>query len=111
MITSKNTVLRIVAGKVSDGAKITLRAEKSIVAASYKIFDAEERCVLSGELNLNANTAEATAIFDAEAWSISNPVLYSLSVSVSYDGEESEEIRDKFGFRYFSCDEDYIYLN
>ena len=111
MITLKNTVLRIVAGKVEEGLKIMLSAEKSIASAEYSVSDKSGACLDFGALSINGSDCEAVAKFDAEEWSISSPVLYTLDVTICFSDGDSEQISDKFGFRYFSCDENYIYLN
>ena len=111
MITSKNTVLRIIAGEVKNGASINLRSEKNIISAEYTVCDGKGAKLISGALSVSENTAETVALFDAKAWSIASPVLYSLTINLKLEGGEEEIIEDRFGFRYFSCDEDYIYLN
>ncbi len=110
MITSKNTVLKITAGKTTSPMTAEIICEKEIISLSYEVFDAEKNTVAKDKVEPNAKTAKIEAGFDARPWSASEPYLYTLTVTlVTADGEE--EITDRFGFRYFETDEKYIYLN
>lgn len=59
----------------------------------------------------NGKTTVITAAFDAKAWSVEEPNLYSFNAVITYDDGSVEDITDSFGFRYFETDEKYIYLN
>ena len=107
MISSKNTVLRIVAGKVSEPFSVSIRSAASVKSVDYKVFDASGDLVCEG-ISSSASFCDS---FNASAWSVENPNLYTLKLNVEYENGEREELSDRFGFRYFSADEKNIYLN
>jgi len=106
MITKNNTVLKITAGKSSDGFKAEILSEKGIESIKWSITE-EGKAVKEGK----TSDAVITALFDASPWSVENPVLYTFNAMVTYESGETEEISDRFGFRWFETDEKYIYLN
>ena len=110
MESSKNTVFRIYAAKPEDGAKIVVSAKEKIKSISWQINDANETVLLKGKGDYNDTRVEFLAEFDAEMWSVEKPVLYSINGNICYQNGDFEELSDKFGFRYFSVDEKYIYL-
>ncbi len=110
MVTSKGTVLRIRAGKVNEPMTAEIISEKEVISAKYEILDAEGKPVASGTAAADGNTAKISEAFDARPWSASEPYLYTLKAQIT-TSEGTEELSDRFGFRYFETDEKYIYLN
>ena len=107
MISSNNTVLRIVAGKVSEPFSVSIKSQSSVKSVSFAVFDASGNSVSSGV----AASADFKASFAAKAWSVESPTLYTLKLKVEYENGEAEELSDRFGFRYLSADDKNIYLN
>ncbi len=110
MKTQNNTILKIVAGKVSEAAKIEIVSESQIKECVWKISEGD-KAVCEGIEKCSNNNVLITAVFDAKAWSVEEPNLYSFSAVITYEDGSVEEITDSFGFRYFETDEQYIYLN
>ena len=106
MLTVKGTILKITAGKITDGVKAEVVAD-NIKTINWNIKDT------NGKIKAQGNSEDTTisAIFDAEAWSVEKPVLYTFTATVTFENGDTEEISDRFGFRYFETDEKYIYLN
>ncbi len=107
MITQNNTVLKISAQKPENGAKIEIVSEEKISSFSWSVSDSKGNILADGKTDSN----EAVAIFPADMWSVENPVLYSLNVDIMFESGKEEEVSDRFGFRFFDCDEKNIYLN
>lgn len=111
MISSKNTVLRIVAGRVDEPVSVSLTAEKPISLCEWRITNSDSKKEADGKLSCEGNRIDFSASFDAFAWSIERPVLYTLELLLTYKDGETEKLSDRFGFRYFAADEKNIYLN
>ena len=107
MITEKHTVLKITAGKAENGFTAEIISDKSIKSIKWSVKDENGDIKTEG---ITENTAICSA-FDAEAWSVEKPVLYTFTAEITFDSEETEQISDRFGFRWFETDEKYIYLN
>lgn len=107
MITEKHTVLKITAGKAENGFTAEIISDKSIKSIKWSVKDENGDIETEG---ITENTAICSA-FDAEAWSVEKPVLYTFTAEITFDSEETEQISDRFGFRWFETDEKYIYLN
>ena len=107
MITEKGTILKLTAEKISEGFKAEITADKSIKNINWNVKN------INGEIKSEGNSDSSTvsAIFNAEEWSVNNPVLYTFIACVTYEDGEEETVSDRFGFRYFETDEKYIYLN
>ena len=111
MVSEKNTVLKLAAGKCTEPMSAEIVAQAAIMRAEWKVTYKDGNVVASGTESPRANTLSIFALFAAEPWSIESPTLYTFSVTLEYKGGEREELSDRFGFRYFSVDERYIYLN
>ena len=107
MITVSGTVLRIIAGKVSEPFSASLISEKEIAHSKWCVTDSEGVECASGE----TNSADFCGKFDAEPWSIASPVLYTLNVSIEYKDGTREELSDRFGYRYVCAEGKNFYLN
>jgi len=106
MISEKNTILKITAGKAEDGFSAEIVAD-GIEKISWTVTNSCGENVLSGK----SNSGKICGVFDAQMWSVETPVLYTFSAVVTFENGETEELCDRFGFRYFDTDEKYIYLN
>lgn len=106
MVSSRGTILKITAGKTTDGFTAQLIAQE-IATISWNVKDS------FGTLKAQGQTENAIvqAVFDAEAWSAQKPVLYTFTAEIAFTTGETETLSDRFGFRYFETDENYIYLN
>ena len=107
MVTNKNTVLKVFAGKVSEGFKAEIISDREISTVEWKVLNCSGERVIEGV----TKKTPVSAIFDAQQWSAEKPVLYTFSAVLKYADGEQEEISDRFGFRWFETDEKYIYLN
>ena len=107
MLTNKHTILKITAGKIENGFNAQFISDKSIKNIKWNVTDK------NGAVKAEGNTDKATvsACFDANAWSVENPTLYTFTAEIAFDDGTTEEISDRFGFRWFETDEKYIYLN
>ncbi len=106
MLTENGTILKIKAGKVSDGFSAEIISEKEISEIIWNITD-NDTVVMKGE----SESTTVSAILDAKPWSVESPVLYTFNAIITYKNGEKEELSDRFGFRWFETDEKYIYLN
>ena len=117
MITEKKTRLKITAGKTNEPVTVELTATKAIQSGSWSIINAEKEEMAAGEfiydeaVDLEARSHLIEAQFCAKSWSVENPYLYTFICRILYRDGSVEEIKDTFGFRYFSTDEKNIYLN
>ena len=111
MTTEKNTLLKIIAGKVSEPMTAQVEAKLDIFSARFEISDADGVCVASGEARVEGACASLSALFAAKPWSVEKPTLYRLSLELKYVNGETELVSDSFGYRYFDTDEKNIYLN
>lgn len=107
MMTKDNTILKITAGKVSDGFTAEIISRKNISFVEWKVTDTNGDRMIEGL----TKCVPVSAIFNAEEWSVEKPVLYTFSACITYGDGEKEKIEDRFGFRWFERDEKYIYLN
>ncbi len=107
MISSKNTVLRIVAGKVDEPFSVRIIGDAAVKSAAWQVFDKAGAVVCEGA----SSSANFEGSFEASAWSVERPTLYTIKLKIEYENGEREELSDRFGFRYFNADEKNIYLN
>lgn len=70
---------------------------------SYRVFDAQDRCVASG--------ASPLTVKDAKPWSPESPALYTLETTVTVAGKVVDVVRERFGFRTVSYGTDGFRLN
>ncbi len=106
MITSKSTVLRISAFKTEEGFSAVIE-NTSAAKCTWNVADKDGKILAQGCAQAQDGKINISGKFDALPWSAQSPVLYTLNISL----DDGEEISDRFGFRWFSCDERYIYLN
>ena len=111
MISSKNTVLRIIAGKCDEPFSATVRAEANIKSCAWQVLDKTGLAVASGKELASAKELSFKGAFSALAWSVEEPNLYTINVKLEYENGESEELSDRFGFRYMSTEGNNFYLN
>ncbi len=111
MITKSNTVLKLTAGKPEAGVFAELISEGKISNAQFKITDAKGAVLAYGKMDTVDTGAVANAVFPAEYWTLTSPILYTFTAEVEYESKDTEEISDRFGFRTLSSDEKHIYLN
>ncbi len=107
MISPKNTVLRIVAGKVSEPFSVSIKSEAAVKSVAWQVFDKDGACVCEG-VSASANFEGS---FAALAWSVEKPTLYTIKMTVEYENGDSEELSDRFGYRYMSTVGGNFYLN
>ena len=111
MVSESNTVLKIVAGKTDEPFSASVSSEKEIKRLTYRVTDKDGAIKVTGEAAPDSKECTFTASFAALAWSCESPNLYTLAAVLEYTDGTREELSDRFGFRYFSVDENYIYLN
>lgn len=112
MITNKETVIKITALYIEDGAKIEIEnSGKVIKECTWHIKDETGTILLDGKENVQGGKIFFSAKFSAKAWSVESPNLYCFEAKLTFDDNSGEEVSDCFGFRYFDCDEKNIYLN
>lgn len=111
MITDKQTVLKITAARPQEGMQAVVAAKKEIKGCSFVITAASGKELAVGEATVNGCEATLSARFEAEMWSVEQPNLYILTLTVTYADGETESICDHFGFRYISTDDKNIYVN
>ena len=112
MITQNKTILKIVAGKTSEPVKVEIIANKPIKTVYWSIFNADNEKMVEGEiLDAVSETKKAQAQFDAKPWSVEAPNLYTFVCNLTFVDGTTEELKDNFGYRYFSTDEKNIYMN
>ncbi len=111
MVSNKGTVLKLTAGTPEAGVFAVIEAGSPIKNAKYEIKSSCGEILSSGQASISGERAEATAIFDAEYWTLDDPVLYTFTVLIDHENGESEEMSDRFGFRTLSSDSKFIYLN
>ncbi len=112
MKTEKNTILKLTAGKVCEGFKAEINTEANIKKLKWCVKDQSGNKAVEGtEQNVKKNSLVVTSSFDAKPWSVENPNLYTFEASIIFENNETEDISDRFGFRYFDTDKKNIYLN
>ncbi len=133
MITEKNSILKITALKPEQGVKISLKTELPMTHIRWRVQDVSGETLISREemesveisgysenhcccesaksIDKGSDSAYLYAKFPAEQWAAEHPVLYQFAAEVTFTDGTTEHIEDRFGFRYFSCDEKNIYLN
>lgn len=118
MISENKTILKIMASKTSEAVKAELITARPIQSGCWLILNSDKEEMAGGEfsnLEVSADSDRKNqfieAQFDAKAWSVEEPNLYTFVCRLSYDDDSTEEIKDTFGFRYFSSDDKNIYLN
>ncbi len=111
MVSLKNTVLKLIAGKPDDGLFARIEAKNEISTVSYEVTNASGAPLTSGTAEVSGNDASFTAEFNAEYWTLDKPVLYTVTIKILYSSGDAETISDRFGFRTLRSDENYIYLN
>ncbi len=92
------------------GVSVVLHSEKRVKSVSYKISDADGKCVASESVAVNDNKFFAP-VPDFTVWTIENPYLYTFSASVEFSDGECEEVSDTFGMRSLSVSGRDILLN
>ncbi len=107
MISPKNTTLRIVAGKVSEPFSVSIKSEAAVKNVAWQVFDKDGARVCEG-VSASANFEGS---FEALAWSVEKPNLYTIKMTVEYENGDSEELSDRFGYRYMSTVGGNFYLN
>ena len=107
MITATGTVLRIIASRVDEPYCVRIISDREIERCTWRVTDSTGKECDTGE----ALSAEFSGKFDASAWSIACPTLYTLNVKAEYKGGECEELSDSFGYRYISAEGKNFYLN
>lgn len=110
MVTKNKTLLKISAKKVTEPFIVGITADKKISQIKWEVYG---KCGIevSGIREPNEKTEEFSESFNAVAWSVEEPNLYTFKAEITFDDGQTEEIEDRFGYRYFDCDEKYIYLN
>ena len=88
-----------------------MTAKKDIKSLLYRVTDKDGMTAVAGEATPASSEYTVTAAFAAMPWPCESPNLYTLTVELEYVDGTCEELSDRFGFRYFSVDENYIYLN
>ena len=111
MITPRGTVLKITASTPTEGVKAEVIAKSKLAQYRWCIKDMNGKEVCSGSEYGDGCQISMQTVFDAEMWTLDHPILYLLDVEVTFEDGEKETISDRFGFRYFDCDEKYLYLN
>ena len=107
MQTEKGTILKITAGKIKDGFSAEIISDKKIKSVAWCVKAENGVISVKGE----EKSGKISACFKAEEWSAEKPVLYTFETEIEYENGEKEELCDRFGFRWFETDENYIYLN
>ena len=107
MISSKNTVLRIVAGKVSEPFSVSIKSEAPVKSVAWQVLDKDGAAVCEGA----SASANFDGSFEAMAWSVECPTLYTINLKVEYENGDTEELSDRFGYRYMSTQGGNFYLN
>lgn len=110
MITENKTILKIAAAQPEKGMSAEITAEKVIKTCTFTICDASGAVLTEGQAEGGA-TVRFTAKHQAECWSVERPVLYTLQADLCFCDGTAETVSDRFGYRWFSTDENYIYLN
>ncbi len=111
MITENNTVLRITARTPDLPVTVELESTRFIDYVRFAVTDSTGCELAIGEAMGILDRASFEFLADGELWTPDVPVMYTLSVSVTYADGSVEEIADRFGYRTISSDERYIYLN
>ncbi len=112
MITNKETVIKITALYIEDGAKIEIENQCNVIKeCSWSIKDETGKILLDGKESIKGSKISFSAKFNAKAWSVESPNLYRFEANLIFDDNSVEKVSDCFGFRYFDCDEKNIYLN
>ncbi len=107
---NENLILKITATKPTEPFTAELEFQKNATRVKYSVLDKDEK-LLSGEILAVGNSVKIEKSFEALPWSPHSPKLYTLALEIEYEDGASEFISDTFGFRYFSTDNKYIYLN
>lgn len=104
---------------MKDG-KWNAKIEVSICSLSDNDVNAEVRLMLNG-LTVNGSVklgagSETTAVFEQEfdgvkSWSCSEPNLYMLSAVLLVNGEETDDLIERVGFRTIEVKDTKIYMN
>lgn len=104
---------------MKDG-KWNTKIEVSICSLSDNDVNAEVRLMLNG-LTVNGSVklgagSETTAVFEQEfdsvkSWSCSEPNLYMLSAVLLVNGEETDDLIERVGFRTIEVKDTKIYMN
>ena len=85
MITKNNTVLKITAGIITHGLTAQISSDQKIKNVNWNVTDTKDIVKATGV----TDTTSISVTFDAEAWSVENPVLYTFTADITYaDGEK-----------------------
>ncbi|MBQ8004097.1 MAG: hypothetical protein IJ299_03305, partial [Oscillospiraceae bacterium] len=80
------------------GVSVSLHTEKRVENVSFKILDAEGKCVSEKSVKAEQNKFSAS-LENPVLWMIENPYLYTLSAEIVYDDGKKELVSDTFGMR------------
>lgn len=111
MVSDRKTVLKLVAARTSEPMSADISAESVVMSASWSITDSTGTILAQGEESPRSREFCVFALFAAEAWSAQHPTLYTFNITLRYKDSDEETLSDRFGYRYFSVDDKYIYLN
>ena len=111
MVTDNKTILKITAPNIEKGFNASIEAQKDIESACFSVKDKNGAVLFAGNMSAEGCKAQADGKFEGEMWSLANPTLYTFCAEIKYADKTNETICDRFGFREFFCDENYIYLN
>lgn len=114
MVTENGIVLKITASSPKEGMHAYIETEKTgkkIKSLKWRVKDIKKNIKVCGNEDVFKDNVSVCAVFEADMWSVKNPVLYNFEADIVFDDESTQVISDNFGFRYFNTDENYIYLN
>lgn len=112
MISENNTVLKIITSQNAGTITVRISAQEKISAHRWKVTGMDGKVLKEGfSKDVNGSAFEFDTSFEAEMWSIENPNLYGFNIALEYEGGKSENLNTRFGFRYITFDDKYIYLN
>ncbi len=111
MISEKGTVLKLTAAKCSEPMCAALSTKSAVANAVWSVTDSCGKLLAGGDVTPGCCEFSVSALFEAEAWSAAKPTLYTFNITLKFESGEVEMLSDRFGFRYFSVDGKYLYLN
>lgn len=111
MISNQGTVLKITAQDPAMPMTAEVIAQKNIVSCTWKVEDANHVTKAIGEALVSGTSAQISAHISAQMWTVAHPVLYHFFADLTFSDNTTESIRDCFGYRFFSADEQHLYLN
>ena len=111
MISERNTVLKLTAGRCDEPLCAEICAESAVMEASWRVTDKDGAVMAQGCERPRSESFTVYAMFMADAWSAEHPTLYTFSITLKFKDRDDETITDRYGYRYFSVDGKYMYLN